>query len=540
MRRWNGWGDETITFPLPASALQFLESQVGSGLPCIDVDFSSLIAQVEKSRLPNHPLISTQSDERVLHARGQSLPDWIALNSGQIDACPDGVAYPTSDEDVRSLLAYARAANVTVIPYGGGTSVVGHINPLPESGPVLTLDISRLNRMLTLDETSQLATFEAGTSGPEVEKQLNARGYTLGHFPQSFELSTLGGWIATRSSGQQSYHYGRIESLFAGAHVETPIGDIDLPVHPASAAGPDLKQVILGSEGRFGVITRATVRVRRLPEAEAFYGVFFHEWEPGAEAVRRIAQAGIGVSMLRLSNALETTTTLALSGQDRLVRWAGRGLGLLGYHDGRSLLIFGVTGSRKQARQARQDALEIIRSHKGLLTGSSIGRMWQKSRFTTPYLRNTLWEKGYALDTLETALPWADVVPTALEAQQVIQEGLKESREKVLAFAHLSHVYRDGASIYVTYLFRRAADPQETFRRWQVLKSAASQVILAHGGTISHQHGVGLDHAPYLEAEKGPLGMETLRTLSRMFDPQGIMNPGKLIPADSRTETIPS
>jgi alkyldihydroxyacetonephosphate synthase len=430
---------------------------------------------------------------------------------------------------MRVLMRFAKSIGAKVIPYGGGTSVVGHINPIPGDAPVLTMDLSRLNHLLTLDETSRLATFEAGIIGPEIEKQLAARGYTLGHFPQSFDFSTLGGWIVTRSSGQQSYHYGRIENLFAGGHVETPVGALDLPNQPASAAGPDLKQIILGSEGRLGVVTRATIRFQRLPEVESFYGVFFHNWEQGATAVREIAQAGIGVSMLRLSNAVETETTMALSGKGDLVRWAERGLRAAGYDDERSLLVFGVTGTHRQARQARLEALEIIRAHGGMMTGTAIGRMWKKSRFYSPYLRNTLWESGYALDTLETAIPWSSVLETALETQKAIQAGLADIDERLLVFAHLSHVYQDGASIYITYLYRRAKDPGETLRRWQVLKEAASRVIMAHGGTISHQHGVGLDHAPYLAAEKGLLGMKTLETVTRQFDPNGLMNPGKLL-----------
>ncbi|HVM71610.1 MAG TPA: FAD-binding oxidoreductase [Anaerolineales bacterium] len=529
MKRWNGWGDEKVDYPLPDSAARYLAELVGQGRHAGDATLEQVLQAVPPASIPAHPLISTQPEERLRHARGQSLPDWIALRSGQIRAFPDGVVYPASEQELRSLLEYARQTGVKLIPYGGGTSVVGHINPLPGEAPILSMDLSRLNRLLSLDETSQLATFEAGISGPEIEKQLAARGYTLGHFPQSFEQSTLGGWIATRSSGQQSYHYGRIEALFAGGHLETPIGSLDLPVHPASAAGPDLKQLVLGSEGRLGVVTRATLRVRRLPESEAFYGVFFHDWDAGAAAVRAIAQAGVGVSMLRMSNAMETATTLALSGQAALVKWAGRGLSVVGYGEARGLLVFGVTGTHRQARQARLEALEIIRSYGGLMTGAAIGRMWQKSRFYTPYLRNTLWDDGYALDTLETALPWSEVKATAEETQKVLLEGLAEQGERVLVFAHLSHVYRDGASIYITYLYRHAADPDETLRRWQVLKAAASRVIQRHGGTISHQHGVGLDHAAYLAAEKGPLGMQALGSAIRLFDPDGLMNPGKLL-----------
>ncbi len=529
MKRWNGWGDEAINYPLSGSAAHYLAGQMGEGAHLEDVPFGRVLAGIAPSRLPHHPLISSDSEERLRHARGQSLPDWIALHSGLIGTFPDGVAYPVSDEEVRILLDYAKAAAVKVIPFGGGTSVVGHINPIPGDTPVLTMDLSRLNHLLALDETSRLATFEAGIVGPEIEKQLAARGYTLGHFPQSFEFSTLGGWISTRSTGQQSYRYGRIENLFAGGHVETPIGAMDLPVHPASSAGPDLKQIFLGAEGRLGVFTRATVRVQRTPEVEAFYGVFFHDWKQGATAVREIVQAGISVSMLRLSNPVETATTLALAGRETLVDWAGRGLRSIGYADERSLLVFGVTGTRHQARNARHEAMEIIRAQGGLMTGMIIGRMWEKSRFYSPYLRNTLWDLGYALDTLETAIPWSQVIEPAEETQKIVREGLLDIGERVVVFAHLSHVYKDGASIYITYLFRRAEDPQETLRRWQVLKEAASRVILARAGTISHQHGIGLDHITYLPAEKGPLGMKTLETITRLYDPYGMMNPGKLL-----------
>jgi alkyldihydroxyacetonephosphate synthase len=298
--------------------------------------------------------------------------------------------------------------------------------------------------------------------GPELERQLNSKGYTLGHFPQSFEFSTLGGWIATRSSGQQSYHYGRIEDLFAGGCAETPSGKLEMPPLPASAAGPDLRQFLLGSEGRMGIITQATVRIRPMPEFEAFYGVFFLDWERGVEAVRQIAQECVGLSVLRLSNARETETTLALSGKEALVRWANRGLGILGYSEGRCLLVFGVTGNADSARQARRLALSITRSHGGLHTGETIGKLWRKSRFLTPYLRNVLWDRGYAVDTLETAIPWRQVIPAATAIQEALHSSLEQSGERAWVFAHLSHVYTDGASIYITYL---SAAPPTRMRR---------------------------------------------------------------------------
>lgn len=529
MRRWNGWGDEEVNYPLPESAAHYLAQLIGTGEKLADASLDSVIAGMPPSRLGRHPLLNMDPLERLGHARGQSLPDWIALRSGRIGVFPDAVSYPASAEQVQALLRYATQNDVRLIPYGGGTSVVGHINPLPDSGPVISVDMRSMAGLLDLDRTSQLATFGAGVTGPDLEDQLRPHGFTLGHFPQSFEYSTLGGWIATRSSGQQSYYYGRIEDLFAGGHVETPEGAVDLLPLPASAAGPDLRHLILGSEGRYGFITQATVRVRPLPEREGFYACFFRDWESGAAAVRTMVQAGLLVSMLRLSDAQETETTLALSGRDRLLPWADQGLRLLGYGPQRCMLLYGVTGHRYQAGKTRRRLSAIARANGGLPVGGMIGEQWRKSRFRSPYLRNTLWERGYAIDTLETAIRWSSVLPTAAKIKEAIGDGLADLDERVLVFCHLSHVYENGASIYVTYLFRRAADPDETQRRWQQLKDGASKVIVAQGGTISHQHGVGADHAPYLAAEKGQLGLQLMQTIGLSLDPNGLLNPGKLI-----------
>jgi alkyldihydroxyacetonephosphate synthase len=533
MRRWNGWGEEQTTYPLPVSARAYLNSVVGEGAHPSDASKEAALSSLQPvhSVLSIHPhrLITTSAEERLRHARGQSLPDWVTMHTGLIDSAPDGVAYPLNNQDVCDLLDYAAQMEMRVIPYGGGTSVVGHINPPAGDEPVLTIDLSHMDQLLDLDETNYLATFQAGICGPRLEQALKLRGYTLGHFPQSFELSTLGGWIATRSSGQQSYYYGRIEDLFAGGHLETPLGPLDMPTFPASAAGPDMRQLVLGSEGRLGVITTATVRIRPLPEFETFYGVFFRDWQSGIAALREIAQEKTCVSMLRLSDADETQTTLILSGKDDLVTWADHGLNALGYKMGRALLVFGVTGEAKSAHAARRRVVAIVRTHHGLYTGTTIGKLWRKSRFLTPYLRNTLWEHGYALDTLETVLAWSKIPNAADAIKGALRSGLVSIGERVLVFAHLSHVYRDGASLYVTYLFRRSTDPQDTIQRWLTLKNSATQSILRHGGTISHQHGVGIDHAQYLPAEKGLLGMKILDAVANAVDPQRIMNPGKLI-----------
>lgn len=525
MKRWNGWGNIHTSYPLPSSALNYLQKRLGIGSQTPDATIDEVLASMPKSRLPDHPLVNINPEVRLRHSRGQSLPDWIALRSGQITSFTDGVAYPSTDKEIRELFNFAREHVIHIIPYGGGTSVVGHINPVSGRNTKLTIDLSRFNKLLSIDTSSHLANIETGITGPALERQLRSEGFTLGHFPQSFEYSTLGGWIATRSSGQQSFYYGRIEDTFAGGHLESPAGPIEIIPVPASAAGPDLRHIVLGSEGRYGVITRATMRIRPLPDVEGFFGAFFRDWNNGLSAVKKIAQTNIPVSMLRLSDTAETEITLALSGKDKLVSWAGRGLRLLGFSANRCLLIYGVTGDHKSAFFTIDQVSKIIRSNEGLLAGSIIGEQWQKSRFLSPYLRNTLWDTGYAVDTLETAVPWNKVSHLASALKVSVMEQAEKNGIKTLVFAHLSHVYRDGASIYITFILPRTQLEDDLLQIWKSIKNAASQTIISYGGTISHQHGIGQDHLPFLEAEKGKIGMDLLQSIQDVCDPNATLNP---------------
>jgi alkyldihydroxyacetonephosphate synthase len=529
MRRWNGWGDEGHAYEVPARSKAALAEWVGASVPTTSAPLEQVLSAVPESRLDAVPFLSFDVEDRLRHARGQSFADWIALRFGRIEAFPDAVAYPESAEDVRSLLEWAQRTKTRLIPYGGGTSVAGHINPEVNGGPVVTMDLGRMSRLLKLDETSRLATFGAGISGPDLEARLRAHGLTLGHFPQSFEYSTLGGWIATRSSGQQSAHYGRIERLFAGGSVETPEGTLKLPVFPASAAGPDLREVVLGSEGRLGVITEATVRVSRLPEKEEFVGVFFPGWEEGLAASRALAQARLPLSLLRLSAPEEARTMLMLAGHERLLGALEAWMKFRGAGEGKALLIIGATGSAASVKFALDQALGITKKHAGISAGRTFGAQWTKNRFRAPYLRNSLWDLGYGVDTVETAAPWS-AVPRVLETlETALRTALEPWNEKAHVYTHLSHLYSDGSSVYTTYLFRLAPTAEETLERWKRLKTRASEAIVGAGGTISHQHGVGVDHAPYLAKEKGALGMKTLERCLAGFDPNGVMNPGKLV-----------
>jgi len=530
MRNWNNWGNQNshYTTQLNDSMKQMLESVLGSsvGLPPATID--QVIAKVPESRLPANPLVNVDAETRVRHARGHSFPDWLALRCNAVDTFPDGVAFPKSSLEVQQLLQYAQDNHAGVIPYGGGTSVAGHINPQKSAQPLLTIDMGQMKQLLNLDIESRLATFEAGVCGPDLEQQLQEQGYTLGHYPQSWELSTLGGWVASRSSGQQSKHYGRIEQLFAGGKIETLKGCMDIPTFPASSAGPDIREIIMGSEGRMGIITEATIRVRPLPENDSFHVVFFPSWEHGLKAVRNIAQADVQLSMVRLSNALETASLTKMGGYP--IEEMEQALAEQGIGEGKSMFTYGLTGSNEQCRFASQLTAKFCEQQGGVAAADELGNQWAHGRFRAPYLREPLGDAGYAVDTMETALDWIKV-PQAIEnIEGAIRNALQDENEPVFAYTHLSHVYGQGSSAYTTYLYRCGSNHEETFKRWKKLKAAGAQAIVDSGGTISHQHGVGFDHKDYLLAEKGPLGIAAIRNLSEMFDPSGLMNPGKLLP----------
>ncbi|NHZ37777.1 FAD-binding oxidoreductase [Massilia rubra] len=529
MKRWNGWGDDAIEFALNDDALAFLGERLGPGTAGAETSHADACARIGASRLPPHPLIDTSAAARLANALGQSLPDWLRLRYGKIDTAPDGVAYPESGEEVRELLDFAALCGAIVIPYGGGTSVAGHVGVDAGPKPVLTINLTRMRAMIDLDKDAQLATFGAGVLGPDLEAQLRAFGYTLGHFPQSFEYSTLGGWVVTRSSGQQSLRYGRIEQLFAGGRVETPAGTFDLPTFPASAAGTDLREMVLGSEGRLGILTEATVRISRLPQYEAFHAVFFPSWDAAAGATRELAQARLPLSMLRLSNPLETLTMLTLAGHKRLIGALETWLRWRGCADGKCMLMIGASGSAANAKHALRAALRIARAGGGVHVGRTMGDKWKQNRFRNVYLRNAAWQHGYAIDTVETAVDWPGVTPMMHALEDAAAQAMASCGERVHAYTHLSHLYAQGASVYTTFVYRLSGSYEEDLQRWRRLKGAVSEAIVVNGGTISHQHGVGADHAPYLASEKGLLGMGAMRTLFRHFDPDGRMNPGKLV-----------
>jgi len=533
--RWNGWGNISINKKVSPHGAKLIKSHIGKTKKLSSVSLQQVLKTVPKSRLPaamtKIATVSIDKEVRLRHARGQSFPDWIAMHSGAFEVFPDGVAFPESTADVESLLMLASEHDLIVIPFGGGTSVVGHINPQKGSRPVLTIAMSKMDQLIDLDTESQIATFGAGTQGPSVEGQLDAQGYRLGHYPQSWELSTLGGWIAARSSGQQSLGYGRIEQMFAGGTLVTPQGVLNIADIPASSAGPDLREMMMGTEGRAGIFTEVKMRVQPHPEEELFKVAFLPNWEAGKEVLRQAVQKNVRLSMLRLSNAVETDAHLHLGTSPSQFLAISTYLKARGLDSQKVMLTYGVSGDKAQNKLALTQFNKLLKQH-GSVTGKItdiMGSVWAHGRFKFPYLRGTLWDKGIMVDTFETATNWNNIDEQMQQMQEAVRNALSDEGENVMAFTHISHVYKQGASLYTTYFFRAAKDHATTLKRWQKIKQAASLSLANGTATISHQHGVGRDHAPYLAAEKGKLGIQVTHDMLKSLDPEQRMNPGVLI-----------
>jgi alkyldihydroxyacetonephosphate synthase len=512
---------------LPAHALHWLRTETG----LTDVSTPARKPVATKSTLSERAeamLVATVGAEYVLtddaarlgRAGGLSYLDLLAHKDTQELAAPDAVVLPASPEEVTAVVRACAEWGLGVVPFGGGTSVVGGVSALRgDMESVIALDLVRLDRLVEVDPVSRLAVFQAGVRGPDAEAALAGHGFTLGHVPQSFERATIGGFAATRSAGQASSGYGRFEDMVEAVRVATPRGEWRLGVAPASAAGPDLRQLVLGSEGTLGVITEVTVRIRRLPRKRRYEGFVLDGWERGAEAVRELAQHRVLADVTRLSDMDETAVSFALSGGWRVKA-------LKAYLKARAisdpcLLILGWESDIKRRRAA---TLAVLRDAVSL--GRPLGSAWRHGRFNGPRQRDALMNVGVCVETLETATHWSKLAQLRSAVRAVLTETLTAEGRKPVVMCHISHAYETGASLYFTVIVPR--DPNDPAGQWKRAKLRASGVI-AELGTISHHHAVGVDHAPYLIGEIGDLGVEVLAAAKQVLDPTGILNPGKLI-----------
>jgi alkyldihydroxyacetonephosphate synthase len=535
--RWWGWGVDGHDVPLPAAAVALLRDDLGVE-PAHHAAVALEAVDIAEPGLPVHARalltdivgaehVRDDRLARVAHSAGRSYPDLVRLRSGRGLVAPDAVVLPASPGEVAQILEACAHAGVAVIPFGGGTSVVGGVEPL--RGPfeaAVTVDLARLDGLLELDERSQLATFAAGTRGPEVERLLGARGLTLGHFPQSFEFSTVSGWAATRSAGQASTGYGRIDELVVALRAVTPSGEIATPRVPASAAGPSLRELLLGSEGVLGIITDVTLRVRPRPARRAYEAWSLPDFASGCDALRELEQAGAAPDVARLSDEDETRLSLVLGSHPTAMRLLRAYLAARG-HGRACLAILGFDGRPSQIARRRAGARAILRPHGALALGPAPGAAWAKGRFHGPYMRDALLSGGVLVDTLETATTWTHLGDVHRAVGAALRHALAPRGTPPLVLCHVSHVYPTGASLYFTFLAGRQHGAE--LEQWQVAKAAATDAICAAGATLTHHHGVGRDHAPWLPREVGELGIDALRALKARLDPAGIMNPGKLV-----------
>lgn len=525
--KWNAWGSADAAKPLSANISNLLEQVLGvhkaddngpgveqARLRPSKIDDNDRAALAE---IVGEEHISTADAGRLYRAGGKSTLDLLRRKSTDEQDAPDAVLAPSGEDEIAAVLAYCSSARMAVVPFGGGTSVVGGLDP--ERGQckaVISVDLRRFDELHSLDEVSGEAVLGAGVTGPNAEELLRNKGFSLGHFPQSFEFATIGGFAATRSSGQNSAGYGRFDDMILGLRMVTPAGVLDVGRAPASAAGPDLRQLLVGSEGIFGIITQVRVQVHRVPDTTRYEAWNFPDFATGAAALRAVEQTDSGPTVIRLSDEAETGVNLATSDKIGGEQVAGGCL---------AITLFEGTEAHSASRHA--ETRDLLLAHGATSLGEDIARDWQHGRFGAPYLRDALLDAGALCETLETATTWSNLLHLKATVTEVLTSALSETGTPALVLCHISHVYRTGASLYFTVVAGQRGD---AIAQWRTVKAAVSQSIVSNGGTITHHHAVGADHRGWMAEEIGDLGIEVLRAVKRTLDPAGILNPGKLIP----------
>jgi alkyldihydroxyacetonephosphate synthase len=556
--KWWGWGNEGVGFhweDKPGFA-PFVLKAVGLDLhtaapvekPSFDkmtipkpVAAGSLISKLENIVGAGH--VTSDDMERVVHVYGKSLRDLVRIRANQVKRYPDYVVYPADEDEVQKVVDAAVAADAVLIPFGGGSNIAGSLEPrADEKRVIISLDMGRLNRVVSIDEESQTAVIQAGALGPDLEEQLNAKGWTIGHFPDSFTHSTLGGWVATRSSGMQSDKYGDISDIARGLRVARPGGTLVIKSHPSASNGPSVREMILGSEGRLGVITEVTAQVHRVPEKRDVYAYFFPNWEAGIAAMQEIAASDAAPSITRISDGPETGFSLATSKESKgfskflsgtVLPNLMKAKGWKNLESDICLSFIGYEGT--ESHQKRQKSLvdAIVKKHNGMGVGTGPGVLYDQKKFDTPYLRDFLLDRGAAGDVSETAMPWSKVNQVHDAAIAAAHKAYDELGTHGWIMSHMSHSYHSGACLYFTFAFVFGDDP---LGEYDHVKSAIQQAFVDNGSTISHHHGVGLEHAPWLEQDISAQGVALVSGLFSATDPGSNLNPRKII-ADATKAT---
>jgi alkyldihydroxyacetonephosphate synthase len=474
--------------------------------------------------------------DRMVHTYGKSARDLLRIRAGDIPRAPDVVVYPGNEAEVQLIVDRAVAADAVIIPYGGGTSFSGSLSvPEDETRPVISLDLGRLNQLIDIDEESGLARIQAGAPGPDLEEQLGARGWVLGHYPDSFTHSTLGGWVATRSSGMQSDKYGDISDIARGMRVVMPGKVLEVRPIPATSTGPSVREMVLGSEGRLGVITEVTVQVRRIPEVRVILGYLFPSWEAGLAAMLEISTSDAHPSTTRVSDAKETAFSFATRKKSSKISISSLiSKGLMKVLERRGwklnevcLSFIGYEGGKAHVARQKKIVKDIIGKHGGILVGKGPGELYDQKKFDTPYIRDFLLDRGAIADVSDTAAPWSKLMPLYTNVMAAAEKAFAQVGVTGWIMCHLSHSYYSGACLYFTFGFKHdGVDPLGQYER---VKNAIQQAFVDSGGTLSHHHAVGTEHAAWLEQDISAPGIHMIDGLLSSMDPGRNFNPGKII-----------
>ena len=533
--KWWGWGEAGHEASLDDSSLDLLRERLGPLSPWPRPDSVDSVEIPAARQLPaaiaeavGAENVLDEHEDRVRHSTGSGYVDLASRRSGRLEHAPDAVVLPGNAEELGTILATCSREDVAIVPFGGGTSVVGGVEPRCGGRErLISLDLARLQE-IGVDRRSMTAKLGAGLRGPEAERLLNHQGFTLGHFPQSFEFATIGGFAATRSAGQASSGYGRFDELVTQIRMIAPAGELETLETPHTAAGPSLRELALGSEGAFGVIPEVSLRVRPVPVSGRYEAWIAESWEAACEAVRAMAQGEALPDVVRVSDEEETRMSLALAGPGGASGALLGGYLSLRRRSGGCVIVIGIEGERERVATRRRLVARHLRGAGAVYLGQGGGRSWKRGRYEGPYLRDALMDAGAMVETLETSHTWSRLGELYEGVEGAIHEALRAQGTPGIVLCHLSHAYPDGASLYFTFVARRLAG--EEIEQWRKVKAAASEAIVAAGGTITHHHAIGRDHAPYLQSEIGRLGVDVLREIKQQLDPAGILNPGKLIP----------
>ncbi|WP_256788563.1 FAD-binding oxidoreductase [Frankia sp. AvcI1] len=536
---WWGWGPASAHEPLPDEVRGLLARLGIPARPTAPVPLDQV--RLPPARLPvaarealativGSGHVHTHDEARIRHCRGRSTTDLLRLRAGDAGAAPDAVVLPADHDEVLAVLRLASRERIVVVPFGGGTSVVGGLEPArPAERPVVALDLARLDALGRVDRESGTAELGAGLRGPRAEALLAEHGLSLGHVPQSWEYATIGGFAATRSSGQASAGYGRFDELVVGLRVATPVGSWELGRAPASAAGPDLRELLLGSEGAFGVITQVVARVRPLPARRIFEGWSVPDFATGTRLLRTLAAGDLRPTVCRLSDETETVGGLARPprpGGPAAATGSGSGTDLADGLTGGCHLVTGYEGAAPAVERRAAEVAGVLLAGGARRLDAAAGPDWERGRFRAPYLRDALLDQGIFAETLETAGFWATLPALYAGVRAALIGSLGAAQLSPVVMCHISHLYATGASLYFTVVCAQGVDP---IGSWRAAKTAAGDAIVAAGGTITHHHAVGTEHRPWLDAEIGGLGVDVLRAVKRTLDPAGILNPGILV-----------